>query len=245
MFFKKVFPFGMKNGKIKKLRRRPGHIFMYHFDQGVIFFRGRKILPHPTYNHPKTKVPLFKLRKKNQVRKAQHPHQVMKMVAGNFPLRHRPNRLLRKQWIDGKPVVSPVGISNTIFHQVKCRKSFTLMSFYIRESSCFIEQHLYFTLFSTKMFTFLFKLWTETFTNTRFPLMRLLNINNYSTRARWIRAELVIIILYPASPSRVIILLKTPWCATRNYSKSYHFVFHVIRLSVFSQSHHAVGQTVI
>ena len=37
---------------------------------------------------------------------------------------------------------------------------------------------------------------------------------------RWIHAELVIIILYPASPSKVMVLLKTPWCARRNYSNS-------------------------
>ena len=34
--------------------------------------------------------------------------------------------------------------------------------------------------------------------------------NNYSTRARWIWNELVMIISYPASPSRIIVLLKTP-----------------------------------
>lgn len=101
------------------------------FDQGVIFFRVRKILPHATYNHPKTKAPFLKFRKKDQARKALHSHQVTKMVVGNFPLKHRPNRPLSKQRMDGKPVVSPFGVSNTIFNQVKCGKSFTFMSFYV------------------------------------------------------------------------------------------------------------------
>ena len=52
------------------------------------------------------------------------------------------------------------------------------------------------------------------FLELHYTMTQFLIINNYSTRARWVWSELVIIILYPASPIRIIVLLKTSGSTT-------------------------------